>query len=84
LSAIRTRILKGEEESHRSRIHVLLSIAPLSATRGHMTVLMRAWDFMRERRKYWFIPITTMLVVVCSLFLSSVIARLVPIFHQIF
>jgi Family of unknown function (DUF5989) len=45
---------------------------------------MRAWDFMRERRKYWFIPITTMLVVVCSLFLASAIARLVPIFHQIF
>jgi len=44
----------------------------------------RVWDILLERRRYWLVPIVTMLVAVGSLFLISASGRFISAIYPMF
>jgi len=49
-----------------------------------MLSLQKTRDILRERRRYWIVPITVMVVVVCALFVTSLVGRLVSAVYLAF
>jgi hypothetical protein len=47
-----------------------------------MLLFRRAWNILRERRRYWLMPIAVMLIVSGILFLVSAGGRLVSVIHS--
>jgi hypothetical protein len=49
-----------------------------------MLLFRRVWNILRERRRYWLVPIAVMLAVSAILFLASAGGRLVSVIHSMF
>ncbi len=47
-----------------------------------MLLFRQVWNILRERRRYWLVPIAIMLIVSGILFLVSAGGRLVAVIHS--
>lgn len=47
-----------------------------------MLLFHRAWNILRERRRYWILPIAVMLIVSGTLFLVSAGGRILSVIYS--
>ena len=49
-----------------------------------MSLIMELWEYMRERKKYWLLPILVMMVVLGGLIVLSQGSAVAPFIYTLF
>ena len=51
---------------------------------AHLTVLAEFWEFLRQRKKYWLLPIVVMLVLLGLVIVLTANSALAPFIYTVF
>ncbi len=49
-----------------------------------MSTLIELWSFMRERKKFWLLPIFLMMIILCGLLILTKISAVAPFIYTLF
>ena len=51
---------------------------------GHHTVILEFWDFLRQRKKYWLLPIVLVLLLLGLVIVLTANSALAPFIYTVF